>query len=329
MELLRELTGVFGPSGKEENIRSFILEKIEKYVDDITVDALGNLIAHKKGSGAKVMFAAHMDEIGIMVTFIDEKGFLRFAPVGGVDPYACLYRKVKFANGKVGVISYEEDGENLKNLKLNKMFIDVGASSQEEAKESFKIGDMAVFLGEFDEIGNQVTSKALDNRAGCYVLIKAIMEMPRTDNDLYFVFTSQEEVGLRGARTSSYGINPDYAFAIDVTDTGDTPGCRPMAVSLGKGPAVKIKDNSILTHPKAQEIMFACANEKKIPYQLEILEFGGTDAGAIHVSGYGVITGALSIPTRYIHSQTECINKEDLKASVELTKGLMEFNYEK
>ena len=329
MELLRKLCECSAPSGREDAIRTMIANEIKPYVDEISVDTLGNLIAHKKGNGAKVMFAAHMDEIGVMVTFIDEKGFLRFAPVGGVDPYACVFRGVDFPNGVHGVVSYEEEAENIKKLKFNQLFIDIGANCKEEAETLISIGTMGVFEGTFHRQGNVVTTKALDNRAGCYVLIEALKALGESANDVYAVFTAQEEVGLRGARVAANKIMPEFAFAIDVTDTGDTPKAPVMAVKLGAGPAIKVKDNSILTHIEAREIMFDCAKKAEVPYQLEILEYGGTDAGAIHLSGLGVKTGAISIPTRYIHSQTETASVSDIQKSITLTAELMKYQYEK
>ena len=323
MELLQQLCAIPGPSGREEAVREFLREAIAPYVDEITQDALGNLIAHKKGPGEKVMFAAHMDEIGLIVTFIDEKGFLRFAPVGGVDPYDSVHREVVFLNGARGVIGYEEKGEPLKDLKWAKMFIDIGAKDQKEAEATVSVGDMAVFAGGFFLQGETVTAKALDDRVGCYLLLEALKSVGESQKDIYAVFTAQEEVGLRGARVAAEGIAPDWAYAVDVTDTGDMPGAEVMAVALGKGPAVKVKDRSILTHPLARQRMFDAAEAAGVPYQLEILEYGGTDAGAIHLSGVGVKTGALSIPTRYIHSVCETANIKDIKNGAALLAALM------
>ena len=314
MELLKKLTDAFGPSGREKNIKNIIKEEIKDYCDEIYEDALGNLIARKKGNGKRIMLAAHMDEIGVVATVIDDKGFIRFSNVGGLYNKDLIGRRVKFQNGVVGVIGSEEDN---KDRKILKMYIDIGVESKQEAEKLVSIGDMASFVGEFYENEKSIISKALDNRAGCYVLIEA-MKKANQDNDLYFVFTSQEEVGLRGAKTSAYSIAPEYALAIDVTDTGDTPEGIKMAVKMGNGAAIKVMDRSILCDSYIRSTLVELAKENNINYQLEIMNDGGTDAGAISLSGSGVKTGGISIPTRYIHSPSEMISKSDLKDAISL-----------
>lgn len=309
MELLEKLTKTFGPSGREHKIRELIKETVTPYVDEVYIDALGNLIANKKGNGKRIMLAAHMDEIGIIVTFIDDNGFIRFAPVGGLNTKDLLYNKVRFENGVLGVIGTEKDN---KDRIISKMFIDIGAKNKEEAENLLKIGDMACFEGNFSATENVIISKALDNRAGCYALIE-VLKKADSENDLYFVFTVQEEVGLRGAKTSAYGIEPDMALTVDVTDTGDTPNTEEMAVKLGGGAAVKIMDRSVLCDSSVRGGLIEAAKRLEIPYQLEVMNDGGTDAGAISVSRAGVKTGGVSIPTRYIHSPSEMVNFEDIK----------------
>lgn len=315
MELLKQLTQCWGPSGREEQIRALIYEQVKDFADEIQTDAMGNLIVRKKGTGKKIVAAAHMDEIGIVITYIDEKGFLRFSNVGGLDVKYLVHKRVVFENGVQGVICIEE---NTEKPEIRKMYVDIGAESADAAKKLVTIGDMAVFAGAFSEAGERVFSKALDNRAGCYVLIKALQALEQTENDLYFTFTVQEEVGLRGAKTAAFSIEPDFAVAVDVTDTGDCPELGGISVSLGKGAAIKIMDRSVLSHPMVKAELEACARAQGIPYQLEIMTDGGTDAGAIHLSGSGVKTGGISLPARYIHSPSECIDKRDLSAAVEL-----------
>ena len=253
-ELLKNLLSIYSPSGNENNVREFIKSEIKDYVDEIEVDALGNLIVRKKGNGKKIMISAHMDQIGLMVTNIDEKGFLRFTNVGGISPFVSLSQKVVFENGVVGIID-SEPVEDIGKLKLENMYIDIGVFSKEEAESKINIGDVCVYKTEYDENENVVSSKCLDDRVGCFVAIEAIKKIKDNVNDLYFVFTVQEEVGLRGARTSAYRINPDMGIALDVTGSGDTPKAKTFAVGLGKGTAIKVKDNSILTHPKVKELM--------------------------------------------------------------------------
>ncbi|MBW4828763.1 MAG: M42 family metallopeptidase [Clostridiaceae bacterium] len=322
-ELVEKLVNIYSPSGDENKIREFIKDEIKDFVDEVEIDSLGNLIARKKGKGKKIMLAAHMDQIGLMVTDIDDKGFLRFTNIGGISPILSLGQKVIFKNGTIGVI-FAEPVDNMGKLKLENMFIDIGVLNKEEAEEKVSIGDICVYEIGFSENDNVIFSKCLDDRIGCFVLIETLKRVKNSDNDLYFVFTVQEEVGLRGARTSSYKINPDLGIAIDVTSSGDTPKAKRFAVSLDKGTAIKVKDNSILTHPKVRELMVQVAEENNIPYQMEVLEFGGTDSGAIHLTREGVPTGAISIPTRYVHSTVEMSSKKDINYSVDLLVKLLE-----
>jgi len=325
--LLQKLLSTYGPSGHELNISNLITEEIQGLVDDIKIDSLGNLIAHKKGSGPKIMLAGHMDQIGLMVTHIDDNGFLRFTNIGGISPSISLSQRVVFANGTIGVIGCEHI-DSLKDLKLEKLYIDIGAKDKNEAKEMVSIGDTCVYYNHPIIDDKKIISQAIDDRIGCFIMIEALKLLSNIENDLYFVFTAQEEVGLRGAKTAAYGIEPDIAIAFDVTATGDTPKAKLMDVKLGDGPAIKIKDNSILCHPKVKEYMIKIAKNNNIPYQLEVLEFGGTDSGAIHLSKTGVPSGVLSVPCRYLHSTCEMVFISDVKNTIELTKYILENNIE-
>ncbi len=320
---IKELTQSFGPSGREYEVSDIISNEVKKYADEVYTDALGNIIAHKKGDGKKIMLAAHMDEIGIVATFIEDNGFIRFSNIGGVYVKRLLNRRVQFQNGVIGVIDTEADN---KDMKLSKLYIDIGATDKKSAETKIAIGDMAVFVGEYVETDEVIISKALDNRIGCAALLD-VMKTAQGDNDLYFTFTSQEEVGLRGSRTAAYGIAPEYALAVDVTDTGDTPGCEKMAVKLGGGAAVKVMDRSVICHHEVRELLIELAKRNDIPYQLEVLTDGGTDAGAIHTSRDGVKTGGISLPTRYIHSPSEMISKKDYNAAVALLKAFCEYKF--
>lgn len=322
-ELLKELCSIYSPSGNETRVRELIEDEIKDLVDEIYTDSLGNLIARKKGNGKKLMLAGHMDQIGLMVTFIDEKGFLRFTNVGGISTSISLSQRVIFENGIVGVIG-SEHLESLKDLKLDKLYIDIGAASREEAEKMVSIGDVAVYYSDFIVDGKKVITPALDDRIGCFIMIEALKHMKENKHDLYFVFTTQEELGIRGAKTAAYAVDPDFGIAFDVTATGDTPKAKTMAVKLGAGPAIKIKDNSVLCHPKVKGYMIEQAKKHNIPYQLEVLEFGGTDSGAIHLTRSGVPSGVLSIPSRYIHSSCEMTYLSDIVHSVELTIKLIE-----
>ena len=315
--LLEKLLMAFGPSGSEDRIRGIIKDEIKDYVDEVKVDALGNLIAIKKGSGKKIMVASHMDEIGVMVTCIDEKGFLRFTNIGGVSPFVSLYQRVMFSDGTIGVIGMERL-DDMKDLQLHKMYVDIGAETKEEAMKKVNVGDVACFYTPFVQDGDHVISKAMDDRIGCYVAIEALKELKNCPNEVYFVFTVQEEVGLRGAKTAAYALDPDYGIALDVTLTGDTPKSRTMDVAMGKGAAIKVKDSSILTHPTVKNFMVDMAKEYKIPYQLEVLEAGGTDSGAIHLSRSGVPSGVISIPCRHVHSPSEMVSVKDVENAIKL-----------
>lgn len=317
-DLLKKLTGTIGVSGNEEEIREVIKEEVKDSVDEISVDTLGNLIAVKKGKGKKIMVVAHMDEIGIMVTYIDDKGFLRFSNIGGVSQYNSVGQKVRFKNGTMGAVFYEDKLEDMKNLKLSKMYIDIGVKSKEEAQKLVKIGDVACFVGDAIKQGDMIISKALDDRSGCAVVVEAIKQMGKTDNEIYFVFTVQEELGLRGAGTAAYKINPDMAIAVDVTLTGDTPESHPMEVKCGEGPAIKIKDRSVLCHPEVKKLLEESAKKINIPYQFEILEMGGSDPGSIHITAGGIPSGAISIPCRYVHSPVETASLSDIENAVKL-----------
>jgi endoglucanase len=326
-ELIKKLTEAFGTSGSEENIRAIIEKEIRPFISDIRVDKLGNLIAKKgKKGGAKLMLGAHMDEIGIVVTHIDEKGFLRFSNVGGVNPLKILGHRVIFANGTVGTFG-EEKRESIKDEpRIDKMYIDIGARDKESARKNVKIGDVASYHREFVDLGNRLLAKAFDDRIGCAILIEVIKSMKHTPNETYFVFTTQEEVGCRGARTSAYSITPDVAIAVDVTTTGDTPEASTMAVELGKGPAIKVMDTGLLAHPKIKNLLISISQKKKIPYQLEVLRLGTTDASTIQFTKEGVPSGTVSIPTRYVHTPSEMVDMDDVNNTVKLLCAFVSCN---
>lgn len=321
LNILEKMTQINSVSGNEHDIRGFITDEIKKYCDNIYVDAMGNLVAHKKGDGKKIMFAAHMDEIGIIVTDIDDNGFIRFSSVGGLNIRNLVNLRVRFENGTEGVIGAQEDAFKEKPA-LSKLYIDIGASDKKDAQKKVSVGDTAAFAGSFAACGDKIIAKALDNRAGCAVLMKALSEIKKSGSDLYFVFTTQEEVGLRGAKTVAFDIEPDIAVAVDVTDTGDTPDAPAMAVELGKGAAIKVMDRSIMCDADVRTKMIETAKKNKIPYQLEIMTDGGTDAGAIHLTRAGVKTGGISIPTRYIHSPSEMASISDIENCVRLVYEL-------
>ncbi|MCI0397664.1 MAG: M42 family metallopeptidase [Chloroflexi bacterium] len=317
-ELIQKLVEAYGPSGFEDGMREVIQAEIEAYADEIWVDALGNLIARKKGDGdgLKVMVAAHMDEIGVMITHITEKGFLRFTNIGGVFPHNLMGARVQFADGTVGVVYSEKlDGRD-KVHGLDKHYIDVGATSRDDCP--IEVGAAAGFKRSFLAQGSQLVAKSMDDRIGCVVGIEALKRLKKTPHDVYFVFSVQEEVGTRGAQTAANALNADVGIALDVTGTGDTPEGRTMAVGLGDGPAIKVKDAGMISHAGLVRVMRARAEEAGIPYQLEVLEGGSTDARAMQIASAGCAAGCISIPCRYVHSQSEIVDAADVENSVKL-----------
>lgn len=327
-ELINALNAAHGPAGDEGGIRAVIREFAAPFADEITEDTMGNLIVRKKGTGPKVMFAAHMDSIGFIVTHIEKGGFLRVGRLGGVSPQEVAYTPVRFKNGVKGVLAKEEKAEFGK-LKLDECYIDIGAKDEDEARKLVQVGDTAVYDTVAFCAGGKVVSPYQDNRVSCAILLMALEQLGPCGNDLYFVFTAQEEVGIRGARTSAWAIDPDYGIAVDVTDVDDTPGSEKYGtVQLGKGAAIKLMDSSVICHPKMVEKLDTLAKERQILAQRDILRAGGTDAGAIHLTRMGVLTGGVSVPCRYIHTPQEMVDKQDVDNCVKLILAFAESELE-
>ncbi len=325
-DLIRTLVEAFGPSGFEDPVRDLIRPLVEPYADEVSVDALGNLIVRKHATGnldpLKVMIAAHMDEIGVMVTHVTEKGFLRFTNIGGVYPHTLLGGRVRFANGTVGIIGSDRLDELTSIHPLNKHFIDVGATSREDCP--VRVGDPAHFDRPFQVRGRHLTAKSMDDRIGCVIAIEALKRLPEAvDHDLYFVFSVQEEVGTRGAEAAANRILPDVGISLDVTRTGDMPESRPMEVRVGGGPAIKVKDSGMIAHPGLVRLMRRRAEEAGITYQLEVLEGGTTDAKPMQLAGSGSAAGCISIPCRYIHTPSETVDAGDVEGCIELLAAVL------
>ncbi len=313
-DLIMEITGVFGPAGDEGVVREYITEKVKDKATSISTDALGNLIVYIKGESdeKKLMFAAHMDSIGLMITYIEDSGYLRFTTLGGISPATIANQKVVFKNGMIGIVSYEGKDATATG-PMDKFYIDIGTFSKEESEELVSIGETCVFYSPAVELANDcIASPYLDNRLSCAVLIEALNNAHSFKYDTYCVFTTQEEVGLRGARTAAFGIMPDIGIALDVTLTGDTiKPIRSMACKLGGGAAVKVKDSSLICSPKVKNMLVDLAKENNINYQIEILEAGGTDTAAIQLTGAGILAGCISTPVRYVHSMSETACLDD------------------
>lgn len=326
---IRSMVEGFGPSGFEDQIRKRIRGEIRGCADSVQVDALGNLVALRRGGAPAagrrtIMVAAHMDEIGVMVSYVEKEGFVRIAALGGVHPAYELGGRVQFESGAVGVIHEEKAKTPPAPPALERLYVDVGATSAKDCP--VRVGDVGVFLQPMVELGDQLVAKAMDDRIGCAVMIEAMRELKGRPlpHDVAFVFSTQEEVGLRGAATSAFGLAPDLGIAVDVTLAADTPEpAVKMDVKLGKGAAIKIKDQGMITQPWVKDWMMATATQAKIPYQREVLLGGATDAAVIQRSRAGVPTGCISIPCRYVHSPSEMVNYHDVLACVKLLKSLL------
>lgn len=321
--ILQTLVETPGPSGSEHVIREKIEAEIQGHADEVYTDALGNLIARKgtlKDGGKRIMISAHVDEIGLMVTHVDDNGFARFMPIGGINPLTCLGGRVLFMNGTQGVIGMERLDKD-EQPELAKYFIDTGATSKADSK--IGVGDVCGFDRPLLDLGKRVVAKSMDDRVAAAIAVEALKEVKPGVNELYFVFSVQEEVGIRGAITAAYGVDPEVGLAVDVTRTGDTPLGVKMEVALGNGPAIKVRDSSFIADPRVVKWMVNEAKAQKLPYQMEVLEAGGTDGAAIQRTRAGVPAGCLSIPCRYIHSPSEMVDRDDVENSVKLLVGLL------
>jgi len=322
-EFLVKLHEVVGVSGHESAVSDLILAEIKDYIDDHKVDVMGNLIAHKKGPGKKMMLAGHMDQIGLMVTFIEKEGFVRFSPIGGHSHKNLLHQRFVFPNGTIGVIGMDRLDEGQKE-GIDKLYLDIGAKDEADAAKYVRVGDVCGFAT-VPTIGpNVFVTPSLDDRIGCFIMVEALKQIKNPAYDLYFVFTSQEEVGLRGAKTSAYTIEPDYGLAFDVTNSADTPKARKFPNKMFGGAAIKLKDASLLCHPTVIKHLEDCAKAAGVKYQFEILEMGGTDSGAIHTNKSGVPSGVISVASRYIHSANEMCALSDVEDCIKLTVKALE-----
>lgn len=339
-ELLEKLVQANGISGYEDEIRALMKKELGRY-GDTEVDKFGNVICTKGSGKPKIMLAAHMDEIGMLVKHIDDNGFLRVIPMGGIDDETLPARNVKVLTEKgelPGVIGFKpphlkkEEEEKKKKLKLEDMYIDTGLK-KEDVKSKVQIGDPVIFDSKFVSVNDNVIGKALDNRVGCLVLIETMKRLKGFKGTVYAVATAQEEVGLKGARTSAYKLDPDFALAIDVGIAGDTPDIKPeeTSVKLGGGPCVTIVESSgrgMVPSAQVKKHIISCARDAKIPYQLEATKGGMTDGAIIYMSNEGIRTGGISVPARYIHSPSSMCNMKDVdntvKLAVEFVKRIQE-----
>ncbi len=323
--LIQKLVEAWGPSGYEHQVRALIQDDVAELADEITVDPLGNLICRIGTGGTKVMIDAHMDEIGLMATYQEpESGYLRFVPIGGLLHNTLVGHRVRFENGITGVIGVHDTwGSGRRNLpELDQFYIDVSDGSDTSPVE---VGSPATLWRPYEERGTRLISKAMDDRIGCAIAIETMRRVKAagTPNTLYFVFAVQEEVGLRGATTAAYGVDPHVGIALDVTRTGDEPKNSKMAVKLGAGTAIKMQDPGLIVPPQVRDWMVETAQAQGIPYQREVLAGGSTDAARIQLARAGVPSGVISIPTRFIHTTSETVDLRDVQASVDLLTALV------
>lgn len=321
--LVKRLSEAYGPSGSEERVREIVRDEIKGYVDQVRVDALGNLIAHRRGSGGhrkKLMLSAHLDEIGVMVSFIDSRGFARFGLLGAVKPLTLLGARVQFENGTPGVIGRQEKNAARTEIEPDELFLDVGAFSAETAP--VRVGDSACLMREFVDAGDLLIGKALNNRAGCAVLIETVRQLKKSPHDLYFVFTVQRQVGARGAGAAAYSIQPDLAIVLDVTAATDTPGAGANGLALGKGPAIKFQDEGAITSAAARQLLLQSARDLHLPHQIDVNPRAAGDSLPIQAAREGVPTGTLALPVRYLNTQSETLHYQDAQNAVKILLGV-------
>ena len=334
IELLKKLANTFGPSGNEMSVRKIIQKEIKPYVDECRVNKLGNLIARKKGKGHKVMLAAHMDEVALMVKKIDDSGYIRISPVGGIEPVTLIGQVARILkpNGTVlctGVIAYGEvlEGSEIKELpKIDYFYVDTGLTKKELKNKGVGIGSYVVPTQQFNTLGNKdiITGKALDDRIGCYMLVEVAKLIKKTNLDIYFVFSVQEEIGLYGAKTSVYEVNPNWGIAVDVTLALDSDLKGNSNIILGTGPFLTVKDSEIIASPVLDEHIKNIAKKYKIPLNLEIADFGTTDATNMMLHGGGVPSTILGVAIRNIHTTAGIASMKDIRNCIKLLKLILE-----
>ena len=325
-DTLKTLLSAWGPSGNEHAVAEAIKALVAPHVDDMHVDALGNLIVQKYGSdenGKRIAFSAHMDHIGFVVTDIDENGFLRVNNVGGINQSISNARHVLFENGTEGVLYCQPAKGETPAMKH--LFIDIGAESRTDAEQNVQIGDMAVYAPDCFEIGaNRIASPAMDDRCACALLCELLMYLDEPKNTVIGIFSTQEEVGLRGSHVAAYSVAPDIGVGLDVTAWGDTPEVKLPSVQLGKGAAVKFIDRSMIASPSVRDALLKAAEDAGVPAQREVLPFGGQDGASLQHTRTGVPAGCLSMPCRYVHSPVEVIDMRDMESALRILLQFVE-----
>jgi len=337
VEILKKLSEAFGPPNNEIEVRSVLREELDHYADSVKEDTMGNVFFIKNGDQSKptVMLAAHMDEVSFMVTYIDEKGFIRFHTLGGITAHVMPGQRIRLRGKKGDVpaiigtkpphIMTQE--ERTKLVPIDDLFMDVGAENEEEVKQKgIDIGTVGVFDVKFLDLSNgYFMGKSFDDRAGCAVMANVFQGLSDTDHNIVAVGTVQEEVGLRGARVAAWQVDPKYGLALEGTFAADVPGSKPHQTSakLRSGPVITIADRTTLTHPKVLSTLVEVAEKNQIPFQFKKIPMGGTDAGAIHLTKAGIPSGTVAVPCRYIHGPASVLFKEDFENAVNLVKAFV------
>jgi endoglucanase len=322
--LIRKLSEAYGPSGREDALRQIVRAELRGLSDYISEDPLGNLhavIKQKSRSGRRIMLAAPMDEVGLQISHVDENGFMRFAPLGPLDPLHCVGARVRFADGRVGVIELESRREAAGPPTLRQLFVDVGAASLEAS--GFKPGESAVFDRPLAEVNGRLVGKALGGRTTVAVLLETLRHLKRTPHEVQFVFSVQEQVGSRGARTAAFGLEPEVALTLGPVPASDIPRGDPAAISLGRGPVINAREGSAISDPRLVEWMAGRASEAHLPHQLGVFETSASNPTAIQVSRAGVVTAGLGLPCRYLHTASEMVELSDAEAAVKLLLSLL------
>lgn len=315
--LIETLSQAFGPAGREDAVRDLVAQSVRERVDEVEVSPLGSLHARLGHRGARrLMLSAHLDEIGLIVSHIDERGFARFHSLGPIDLDACVGRRVRFADGTTAVVAVDPRKDRTKSPTREQLFLDFGVASREDCPVS--VGASGVFDGPFLRLGKRVVSKAFDNRVGVAVLIETLRLLDYTPHQVDFVFTVQEEFASAGARTSAFALEPEVALVIDVSETSDTPRARSSSIRLGGGPMVKVRHGGMVSDARLVDLLVRRAAAANIPHQFEVVEGETSDADEIQRSRAGVLTAGISIPCRYVHTPSEMVDLGDVELTISL-----------
>ena len=330
--LLEKLTRIWGVAGYESAVREAIKETVAPYADEMWTDRVGNLIVKKNGNGdpagKKIMYAAHMDQIGFIIKNIEENGLLRIANMGWNWAGAAYNTRVVFRNGTKGVVGCYGPIEEAGN-KIEKLFVDIGAKDEQDAKTKVKVGDCCGYDEQFVHMaGDRICSQSLDDRLGCYQMIEALKENPGTyPNDCYYCFVVQEELGCRGSLVAAQQILPDIGIAVDITPAHDYPNDLTGANKVGAGIGIKVCDPSVVADEMIVSVMEECCEKNQIPCQREVIDRGGTDASSMNLVGAGVRCGGICVVTRYPHSQSSLVSADDIEAGIDLMNAFSAYTF--